>query len=248
MLRQPGTHADPWRSMVSPIGWTIAWLVASSSGFALAGDPWKDTLKDGLQSTYTISKRATLSPDRITKQGTVMVVQKDGVTADLSSDLRYSVTKVTDGAIGEEGGAVSAIFTKERSRVFKAGERLFVTDIDVYDDGVMLKVMTCESFDINEKGTTKQLRYKAAVKFMYPKGSGPNKQVADIKAAIDPVMVPESEATAVNTKTIGLGQARAEVEAILGKPERIVDLGAKVTYVYKDMKVIFVDGKVADVQ
>jgi hypothetical protein len=38
------------------------------------------------------------------------------------------------------------------------------------------------------------------------------------------------------------------VEDILGKPERIVDLGAKVIYVYKDMKVTFVDGKVTDVQ
>ena len=52
----------------------------------------------------------------------------------------------------------------------------------------------------------------------------------------------------MNAKTIALGQTRLEVEAILGKPERIVDLGAKVTYVYKDMKVIFVDGKVSDVQ
>ena len=92
------------------------------------------------------------------------------------------------------------------------------------------------------------MRYKGAVKFLYPKGSGPGKQVADIKAIIDPVLLPETEASAVNAKTIALGQTRLEVEAILGKPERIVDLGAKVTYVYKDMKVIFVDGKVSDVQ
>jgi len=227
----------------------FAAVAASSAPAALlAGDSWKDALRAEIESVYTLSKRATLSPDRITKQGTVVVVRKDGITADLSSDMRYSVTKVTDGQLGEEGGAVSAVFTKERSRVFKTGERLFVTDIDVYDDGVMLKVITCESFDINEKGSTQQRRYKAAVKFMYPKGSGPDKKLADIKAAIDPVLVPESEATAVNTKTIALGQTRPEVEEILGKPERIVDLGAKVTYVYKDMKVIFVDGKVSDVQ
>ena len=230
------------------IAGVIGSVLLGSFGTALAGDPWKDSLKQVLESTYTLSKRATLSPDRITKQGTVMVVRKGGITADLSSDLRYSVTKVTDGAIGEEGGAVPGMFTKERSRVFKDGERLFVIDIDVYEDGVMLKVMTCETFDINEKGSTQQRRYKAAVKFMYPKGSGPSQQLTDIKAAIDPVLVPEAEATAVNTKTIGLGQTRPQVEEILGKPERIVDLGTKVTYVYKDMKVVFLDGKVADVQ
>lgn len=218
-----------------------------SPGLSIAGDPWKDSLKTGLEAVYSLTKQATLS-DRITKQGTVVVARKDGITADLASDMRYSVTKVTDGAVGEEGGAVAAVFTKERSRIFRKDERLFVTDIDAYDDGVMLKVLSCDTTDINEKGSTKPMRYKGAVKFMYAKGAGPGLQVADIKAMIDPVLLPESEASAVNTKTIGLGQTRGQVEEILGKPERIVDLGAKVTYVYKDMKVIFVDGKVADVQ
>lgn len=212
-----------------------------------AGDPWRDTLKTGLESTYSLTKRATLS-DRITKQGTVVVVKKDGITADRESDLRYSVTKVVAGAVSEEGGAVAAVFSKENSRTFRRDERVWVTDIDVYDDGVMLKVLSCEAEQLNEKGSTKPMRVKGAVKFMYPKGSGPGKQVADIKAMIDAVLPLESEATAVQTKTIGLGQTRAQVEEILGKPERIVDLGAKVTYVYKDMKVVFVDGKVSDVQ
>jgi hypothetical protein len=242
---------DRTNSYPALLGWgriAVFACVAGWSSVVLAGDPWKDALKRDTEAVYTLSKRATLSPDRITKQGTVVVVQKDGITADLSSDMRYSVTKVTAGQIGEEGGAVSAMFTKERSRVFKSGERLFVTDIDVYDDGVMLKLMTCESFDVNEKGSTQQRRYKGAVKFMFPKGSGPDKTVADMRAIIDPVLLPESEATAVHTKTIRLGQSPAEVEGILGKPERVVDLGPKVTYVYKDMKVVFVDGRVSDVQ
>jgi hypothetical protein len=36
--------------------------------------------------------------------------------------------------------------------------------------------------------------------------------------------------------------------AILGQPQKIVNLGPKVMYFYPDMKVIFVNGKVADVQ
>jgi hypothetical protein len=234
------------RCIVTTLAVALA-AVLSADGLA-AGNSWKDALRTELESVYTLSKRATLSPDRITRQGTVVVVRKDGITADLSSDMRYSVTKVTDEQVGEEGGSVSAVFTKERSRVFKAGERLFVTDIDVYDDGVMLKVMTCDTFDINEKGSTQQRRYKAAVKFLYPKGSGPGKTLAEMKTSIDPVLLPEAEATAVVTKTIGLGQTRAEVEEILGRPERIVDLGMKVTYVYADMKVVFVEGRVSDVQ
>ena len=50
------------------------------------------------------------------------------------------------------------------------------------------------------------------------------------------------------TKTVRLGQTRQEVEGLLGKPAKAVDLGPKVIYVYADMKVVFANGKVADVQ
>lgn len=48
--------------------------------------------------------------------------------------------------------------------------------------------------------------------------------------------------------TIHLGQSIAEVVALIGDPARIADLGQKKTYFYKDMKIIFVDGRVSDVQ
>jgi hypothetical protein len=47
---------------------------------------------------------------------------------------------------------------------------------------------------------------------------------------------------------IQLGQTIDQVVAALGQPQKIVDLGAKKIYVYKDLKVTFVDGKVSDVQ
>ena len=49
-------------------------------------------------------------------------------------------------------------------------------------------------------------------------------------------------------KTIQLGMTTDQVQAALGKPEKIVNLGPKQLYVYKDLKVTFVDGKVSDVQ
>ena len=39
-----------------------------------------------------------------------------------------------------------------------------------------------------------------------------------------------------------------QVKQSLGNPEKIVDLGAKQMYVYKDMKVVFVNNQVSDVQ
>lgn len=49
-------------------------------------------------------------------------------------------------------------------------------------------------------------------------------------------------------KTVELGNTSEQVEAVLGQPEKIVNLGGKVIHIYKDMKVIYIDGKVLDVQ
>jgi hypothetical protein len=48
--------------------------------------------------------------------------------------------------------------------------------------------------------------------------------------------------------TIALGQTVDQVTASMGTPTRIVDLGIKKIYIYKDMKVTFKSGKVSDVQ
>jgi hypothetical protein len=45
-----------------------------------------------------------------------------------------------------------------------------------------------------------------------------------------------------------LGQSAAQVVSKLGEPDKLVDLGSKKIYVYRDLKVTFVDSKVADVQ
>lgn len=48
--------------------------------------------------------------------------------------------------------------------------------------------------------------------------------------------------------SIDKGMTPDQVEAALGKPEKKVTLGPKMIYYYKDMKVIFLSGKVNDVQ
>lgn len=48
--------------------------------------------------------------------------------------------------------------------------------------------------------------------------------------------------------TIQLGQTPDQVIAIMGQPDKIVDLKTKQIYVYKDLKVTFVKGKVSDVE
>jgi hypothetical protein len=59
---------------------------------------------------------------------------------------------------------------------------------------------------------------------------------------------PPPPAAPAAPQTISIGQTPDQVTAALGQPQQIIDLGAKKTYIYKDMKVIFVKGKVSDVQ
>jgi hypothetical protein len=49
------------------------------------------------------------------------------------------------------------------------------------------------------------------------------------------------------TLTIQQGQTPEQVKAVLGNPGNIVEFGAKTTYVYKDLKVVFQDARVVEV-
>jgi Tfp pilus assembly protein PilN len=54
---------------------------------------------------------------------------------------------------------------------------------------------------------------------------------------------PQAEPT-----TVQLGETADQVRAAMGAPEKVVNLGDKQIYVYKDLKITFVSEKVADVQ
>jgi hypothetical protein len=73
---------------------------------------------------------------------------------------------------------------------------------------------------------------------------------ADASPAVEPIAPPPPPADAPQAppKTISLGQTKAQVEATFGQPQKVVDLGAKKIYIYPDMKVTFINGKVTAVQ
>jgi len=59
---------------------------------------------------------------------------------------------------------------------------------------------------------------------------------------------PAAQPPAAEPQTIEKGQTTDQVQGSLGKPDKIVNLGAKQIWVYKDLKVTFLNGKVSDVQ
>jgi hypothetical protein len=63
-----------------------------------------------------------------------------------------------------------------------------------------------------------------------------------------PAAQPQQQPQQAEPASVEVGMTPAQVEAALGKPDKKVTLPTKQTYYYKDMKVIFKDGKVVDVQ
>ena len=70
----------------------------------------------------------------------------------------------------------------------------------------------------------------------------------DVKKSIEAVVADPAVASAAQSKIVKLGMSPEEVKQSLGNPDKVVDLGAKQVFIYKDMKIILIDGKVSDVQ
>jgi hypothetical protein len=66
--------------------------------------------------------------------------------------------------------------------------------------------------------------------------------------AVTPPPPPAPAAPAGPPPTITIGESSTQVLQAMGMPQQMIDLGKKKTYIYKNMKVIFIDDKVSDVQ
>jgi hypothetical protein len=73
---------------------------------------------------------------------------------------------------------------------------------------------------------------------------GPPHRPAPVRAATPP----PPAAPAAPPPTITIGESSSEVLQAMGMPLQMIDLGKKKTYVYENMKVVFMNDKVSDVQ
>jgi hypothetical protein len=225
--------------------------VCSIGLFGLAGPFARaenhDALKAALETSYGLTK-VSWDKVRVTDPGPVYVLKAEGVNADRATDMTMLVNKVVDGHVQQPKGFGASMFSKQTTKQFKAGDRLYLTKIDVKDEGLLFWFISTETSDYSDKGSSKQTRYRAVLSFEVPKALLEASQTDEIKKIIDPIVLLETDAQAANTKTVELGQTPDQVKAALGAPDKIIKLGSKDVYVYKDMKVVFVDGKVSDVQ
>jgi hypothetical protein len=166
-------------------------------------------------------------------------------------------------------------FGKEQTtHLFQAGDKVYPSSIQVNlaKDNVAMGIVACDSCNKTEPPTYN----KAQVIFQFPKGSLAKANASEVEDTIGQLLAisddsqdqgqgdqggqdqqggnnqgggqAQQQGPPPEPQQIGKGQTPDQVKASLGPPEKIVNLGPKQIYVYKDLKVTFLNGKVSDVQ
>ena len=206
-------------------------------------------LREALVADYPLT-RVGLSGfqndyNRITQPGAILAVRLPGIYADVAATENAIVnTNVLNGQVSQASGFAAAFGgNTSHSRTLTPNEKVYVTQITVKRDAVLMELLTV---DVTTRANGAGTRYRAELNVKLPNLD--TMTADDVRNTISTVVADPATASAVESKTIKLGMSPDEVKQALGNPEKIVDLGTKQMYVYKDMKVVFVDSKVSDVQ
>ena len=160
----------------------------------------------------------------------------------------------------------------QTTHLFAVGDKVYPTkvDVDLTKDNVTLSIVACDTCNKTDPPTYN----KAQVVFQFPKGALANASAGQVEDVIGQLLSISSDdaqqgqggndqqggdqgaaqgqaqqqAPPPEPQQIEKGQTPDQVTAALGQPDKIVKLGAKQIYVYKDLKVTFLNGKVSDVQ
>ena len=176
--------------------------------------------------------------------------------------------------MGARGGLMGKLGKQQTTQFFQVGTKVYPSKIAVNlpKDQVVIGVVACDSCN-NVSPTT---FYKADVVFQFAKGTLANASPSQVEDTIAGLLAIEDSSDQGNgqqggndqqgndqgggggqaqqqapppePQQIEKGQTPDQVKAALGPPEKIVNLGPKKIFVYKDLKVTFLNGKVSDVQ
>jgi hypothetical protein len=244
MTFPPSIRSYAVRSLV--IGAMAVSLAIPSFGMSA---PNSKALREALLADYRLTHVGVVmlktDYNRITQPGSIYAVRVPGIYADVANTEDVIVnTNVTNGQISQQSGWAAAFGSNtNKSRTLNPNEKVYVTDLFVKKDAVQVELLTV---DVTTLADGQGTRYRAELNVKLP--GLDTMSPDDVKKSIDAVITDPATASAVESKTVKLGMSPDEVKKSLGNPDKIVDLGAKQVFVYKDMKVIFMDSKVSDVQ
>jgi len=255
------------------IGVLITGSLAASRPAGLMAQTAKSDLRQQLETAYVPVK---LRKHQVTQPGTVLIVEKEGIGAipapPIALGTTYFGNNLKDGRIRHDRTSELIQGNTAGLRELQVGERVYLTKVEVKDGGVTLVVESCGACD---PAVVEPNPYLSGITFPFPKGYTETFSIDRIREAIAPVLsfaggsagapaapqppppvtdaAPPAAASPPDMPPpapvkIELGQTVEQVTAAMGQPEKMVDLGSKKIYLYKDLKITFVDGKVSDVE
>ena len=212
--------------------------------------PSKRELRDQLVAMYPLTRvgingLAGYDYTRVTEPGPILAVRLPGIYADVANTKNAIIeTNFANGQIAQATGFAAAFGgNTSHSRTLAQNEKVYITQILPKRDAVMFELLTV---DVATLGDGRGTRYRAELNIKLPGLDSMTPE--DMKKTIDTILTDPATASAVESKTIKLGMSPDEVKKSLGNPDKIVDLGPKQVYIYKDMKVVFLNSQVSDVQ
>ncbi|HEY6871648.1 MAG TPA: hypothetical protein VI298_02855 [Geobacteraceae bacterium] len=198
--------------------------------------------------------------------GSVLTPRREGLRANRPGKA-FKPNVVKNRRLAAAGGGDLPVGVRDGA--LQPGERLHLYGVGTGDDYVQLDLYTVATYVLS--GMRGPTPLQASVRFQYDGGLAgvstrqllddigewlaaegePHPAAGESRPAAEqrPAAVPAEPLPAGRaTGTVRLGQTREEVTAILGPPEKQVLLGAKTIFIYRDLKVVFVDGKVVDAE
>jgi hypothetical protein len=265
---------QPQEALVKQLFRLYVLVLSLSAAISSASAQGSGSLDADLHQQFKITRLAP-SPTGIavTDQGVILVVKKAGLRAYPPTTLVLATNKVQDGNIDtpkDNPFLGPSLLLPPDTRVY-----VMRLTTDPKKDRVIFIIMQCDP--CNSAQQPSYFKAQVAFQFPqgYLSGGADAGQVADVVAQVlapdnaggdqnaqqpqqqnaapapaqgQQAPVTSQDAVPQQTQTITKGQTEDQVIAAFGQPDKIVDLGAKKLYVYKDMKITFIGGKVVDVQ
>ncbi len=231
------------------------------------------TLQEQLNAQYKLARMGSDSGGlSVVDPGTLLSVQKNGILSVPWKAMAICPAKFQDNSLHPSVGFCAGM-VKSVSRYFKTGEKVYPIKLDVNQDKAKISftVVACDSCN----GVNPPTSMKGEVVFQFAKGYLEKANAGEIEDMIGQVFAisdddqqaqggdsgqqdnqqasqqapaQQQQEQQAEPQTIQLGMSTDQVQGALGKPDKIFNLGAKQIYVYKDVKVTFLNGKVSDVQ
>jgi hypothetical protein len=251
-----------------------AMAAALTATLAIAQGPV--TLQEQLNAQYKLVRMGSDSGGMtVVEPGTLLAVQKGGVLSVPWKAMALCPAKFQDNSLHPSAGFCAGM-VRSVSKYYQIGDKVYPTKIDVSLDKakITFTVVACDSCN----GVNPPTSMKGEVVFQFAKGFLEKADVGAVEDTIGQVFSisgddqqgqggegnqqqgqqqsapqqqqqqQQQQSPQAEPQTVQLGMTTDQVQSALGRPDKIFNVGAKQIYVYKDVKVTFLNGKVSDVQ